>query len=298
MKVSELMKPTKYVPTGGASTYALACSLSGGSYKIPMERWYYRAFDEWGYPAHNSFLNNNAAAVHRSHYRGKYKGNWFSDPDSASVKNGSFVDLFVGDYWYVSGTYWMIADFDYFLGSGTDAHHMVLVPTRGLVSCPWGVANSDGNYYTDSGYAGSALRNYDKSFASSAKSQFFRTSSTYTEYIISKNHYGLTQTETAVTIGPTEAISLTAQMVFGHHAFDSQWNARYDVTPPVAPCGYGTNQLALFMLNPMAIRISSGAYWLWDSAGLMYAARVNTQGHVSFHTLNDTNQCRPYIVVM
>lgn len=76
-------------------------------------------------------LKYDGAGAHNAIYRGKNLGTAFTAAQSAAIRDGSFKDLYIGDYWTINGTVYRIADFDYFLRSGDTectAHHAVIVP--------------------------------------------------------------------------------------------------------------------------------------------------------------------------
>ena len=78
-----------------------------------------------------------SAKQHRNIWRGKNLGTSVSSEQKAAIKNGSFDDLYIGDYWVINGITWRIADMDYFFHCGdTDftQHHLVIVPDTNLVS--------------------------------------------------------------------------------------------------------------------------------------------------------------------
>ena len=83
----------------------------------------------------------------------------------AAIADGSFADLYIGDYWVIGGIYWRIAAFDYYLNSGDTScttHHVVIVPDARLYNAQMHNTNS-GNYEggaantTDGGYVGSDM---------------------------------------------------------------------------------------------------------------------------------------------
>ncbi len=111
------------------------------------------------------FSAGNAGA-HNAIYRGKFLGTSVTPEQFAQIDAGTFEDMYIGDYWTISGINWRIADFDYYLHTGYDPdnadgrwgevikHHVVIVPDRPL-----------GNYQkmnstdiTTGGYVGSEMR--------------------------------------------------------------------------------------------------------------------------------------------
>lgn len=81
-------------------------------------------------------LFNNAGA-HNAIYRGKNLGSSVTAAQYAEIADGTFKDMYIGDYWTIGGVNYRIAAFDYYLNCGdtnTTAHHVVLVPDTNLYS--------------------------------------------------------------------------------------------------------------------------------------------------------------------
>ena len=77
----------------------------------------------------------DGAGAHNSIYRGKNLGQAVSQTQSAAIQDGSFRDLFIGDYWEIAGVVYRIAACDYFLNTGDQylkQHHLVIVPDTTL----------------------------------------------------------------------------------------------------------------------------------------------------------------------
>lgn len=77
--------------------------------------------------------------LHRNTYRGKNLGTTFTDEQKEAIANGTFDDLYVGDYWNINGYTWRIADIDFFIDSLKPSdyekitnHHLVMIPDFGL----------------------------------------------------------------------------------------------------------------------------------------------------------------------
>lgn len=106
-----------------------------------------------------------APTMHKNLYRGKYLGTSVTAAQKAAIQNGTFKDLYIGDYWTIGGKDWVIADMDYFYNIGSTAltkHHLVILPRTPLYLH---VMNDD--YTTTGGYINSKMR---KSGLDSAKS--------------------------------------------------------------------------------------------------------------------------------
>lgn len=97
----------------------------------------------------------SGAGAHNSIYRGKNLGTSVTAAQWAAIADGSFTDLYIGDYWTIGGVNYRIAAFDYYLNSGDTectTHHAVIVPDTCLYS-----ATMNGTDTTTGGYVGSAM---------------------------------------------------------------------------------------------------------------------------------------------
>lgn len=97
----------------------------------------------------------SGAGAHNSIYRGKNLGSSVTDAQWAAIADGSFTDLYIGDYWTIGGVNYRIAAFDYYLNSGDTnctTHHVVIVLDTFLYNAAMNSTNT-----TDGGYVGSAM---------------------------------------------------------------------------------------------------------------------------------------------
>ena len=81
------------------------------------------------------------AATHNAIYRGKKLGKALTSKMLAGIRDGSFSDLYVGDYIETEDNIYRFMDFDYFLGCCSNAfggrierHHAILVPDKVMSS--------------------------------------------------------------------------------------------------------------------------------------------------------------------
>ena len=87
------------------------------------------------------------AGAHNAIYRGECLGTTPTAAQYAAIDNGSFDDMFIGDYWYDpnEGIHWRIAGFNYYQGTGTTnthrvlTNHVVIIPDECII----------GDTYTD-----------------------------------------------------------------------------------------------------------------------------------------------------
>lgn len=98
---------------------------------------------------------SSGAGAHNSIYRGKNLGTSVTAAQWEAIANGSFTDLYIGDYWVIDGVNWRIAAFDYYYKTGDiscTTHHAVIVPDTTLYSHDMNDTN-----VTTGGYIGSKM---------------------------------------------------------------------------------------------------------------------------------------------
>lgn len=125
-----------------------------------------KQLDEKFIPNTIARVANNAGA-HNTIYRGKYLGDNITQEQFAAMTNGTFEDLFIGDYWTIGGINFRIAAFDYYYGTGggdpLQKHHAVLVPDS--VSALFPGIQMNATATTTGGYLGSVMRQNNLDYA-------------------------------------------------------------------------------------------------------------------------------------
>lgn len=85
--------------------------------------------------------------MHRNVFRGKNLGEFITDEQLAAIRDGSFADLYVGDYWEKDGVRYRIADINYWKGVGyqesVQKPHILIVPDTILGSGQMHTSNSN-----------------------------------------------------------------------------------------------------------------------------------------------------------
>lgn len=87
---------------------------------------------------------------HNGGIRGNNLGSSFTAEQKAEIAAGTFDDIYVGDYWEISGVKYYIVDIDYYMNFGTPAttaHHIIVFPDDVISSQGYA---PDSNYYGDS----------------------------------------------------------------------------------------------------------------------------------------------------
>lgn len=106
-------------------------------------------------------FSSDNAIVHKTNIRGKNLGDTYTSQQKQAIADGSFDDLYLGDYWEKDGIKWQIVDINYWKDK---PNHLVIMPHKSL-----GLTKYDDRSTTVprwSGYASSHLRlNYIQSMA-------------------------------------------------------------------------------------------------------------------------------------
>lgn len=224
----------------------------------------------------------------RNVYRGKNLGNALTDAQKAAIKNGTFDDIFVGDYWSIGGVNYRVADMDYFYNCGDTnftKHHLVLVPDTILYS-----AKMNDENITTAGYVGSKMyTEYLASAKETIKAAFGDAVLTHRDYLIN-----------AVTDGhpsggawfDSEVELMNEIMVYGSHIYTPSGNGSMIVTRYTT----GKQQFALFALNPKMVNRRSW-YWLRDVVSSTNFACVSGNGVSTHNGASYSSGVRPYFII-
>lgn len=171
-------------------------------------------------------LMANGAGAHNARYRGKKLGTSVTADQWAAIQDGTFKDMYIGDYWEIGGVKWRIADFDYWLHCGDTEctkHHVVIVPDTTLYSAK--MNNSD---TTSGGYNGSVMRTTNLGTAKTTINSAFGSGHVLnhklllTNAVSSGNASGWAWYDSTVDL-------MSETMVYGTRAWDTVAHNGYDV---------------------------------------------------------------------
>ena len=264
--------------------------------------------------------------MHRNIFRGKYLGNRITDTQLTNIRNGSFEDLYVGDYWtipyevYNRGskkpipTNWRIADINYWLNRGDTkctTQHLVIIPDDVLVADTSNLApvetNSSIMYLmentnnTSYGYGRSLWRTYLKS-----KCYNPIIATIFGSMILEHREYLTTEvcqksTDVAFYGYPSKGEwfdcnyeSPSEIMIYGCNIFAAVGNGSVDVKSHTV----STTQLALFRLHPESILVpDEKEYWLRDVVNTSRYAFVSKNGEASYGNAASVKGYRPVFAI-
>ena len=101
-------------------------------------------------------LASNSIPFHNSYPRCKYLGTSITDAQNTAIKNRTYDDLFIGDYWTINGVNWRIVAIDYYYNVGDTNFgkgNIIVMPDTVLYDAQMNTADT-----TAGAYAGSLMR--------------------------------------------------------------------------------------------------------------------------------------------
>lgn len=226
--------------------------------------------------------------IHRKMFRGKQIGTSFGSEQKTAIQNGTFKDLWLGDYWTINGVNWRIVDIDYWYGMGnpvSNTHHLVIMPDASLYT-----EKMNDTSTTDGGYTGSKMYISGLTNAKSTITAAFGSAVlTRKEYLIN-----------AVTTGYPSAgawVDSTVElpnepMIYGSYIYAPSGNGTVDVKRYTC----SKTQLALFSVLPRFMNDTSG-YWLRDVVSATHFARVDNFGGATSTGGANTFGVRPVFAI-
>lgn len=230
-----------------------------------------------------------APTMHKNLYRGKYLGTSVTAAQKAAIQNGTFKDLYIGDYWTIGGKDWVIADIDYFYNIGSTPltkHHLLMLPRSPLYEA---CMKNDGT--TTGGYINSDMR---KTGLASAKSTI--TSAFGSLVLTHKDIFVNAVTNghpSGVTWVDSDVELMNEIMVYGTfvHAAVNEGT--------IVPSNYTTakTQLAIFKLNMKFLSDMRAWIWLRDVVSSDYFAHVGTDGRASCRGADRGYAVLPYFLI-
>lgn len=229
-------------------------------------------------------LFNNAGA-HNAIYRGKNLGTSVTSAQWAAIADGSFKDLYIGDYWVISGVNWRIAAFDYYLTTGDTAcntHHVVIVPDSNLYTHVMNDTN-----ITTGGYVGSKMYTEGLAQALTTIETAFGAS-----HILSHRQYLCNAVTNGYPSGgswyDSKVELMTEQNVYGGKVMSPMGNG----ATVVANYTVDKSQYPLFAHDPHMIS-NRQYFWLRDVVSAAGFADVSNYGIAGFYSASYGRGVRP-----
>ena len=230
--------------------------------------------------------------AHSRIFRGKNLGSTVTDEQKAAIRDGSFKDLFLGDYWVINNITWRIVDMNYWYNTHTaddeyfKSHHLVIMPDTCIGSAKM---KNDGT--TTGGYVGSDMYKTGLSSAKTAITNAFgNLVLTHGEYLVNAVSNG----KPSGAILKASTVELPSEiMMYGTNIYSP---GNDGITVPALRT-YCKTQLALFNVAPRYIVVEGTYYWLRDVVSSDSFARVSNNGCAHKRAANYPCRVRPYFCI-
>lgn len=221
------------------------------------------------------FMAGFSPEMHRNIFRGRCLGESITAGQLAVIRDGSFADLYVGDYWEINGTKYRIADINYWRNVGypesekVQKPHILIVPDTVLGSGQMHTSNSTYGGYRNSEMKSTRLNNIAKTLPDTFKSLLL------THRMFSDGAW------------INASVDLMSEvMVHGTYICTDNSNKQTS----------DTQQLALFRLAPELKTIGVN-YWLRNVAGSQTYTLISQYGDASTDAATSTYGIRPVFAV-
>lgn len=226
------------------------------------------------------------AGSHNGIFRGKNLGTSVTQKQWTAIQNGTFDDLYIGDYWVIGGVNWRIAAFDYYYNTGDTAfskHHAVIVPDTVLYS-----HNMNDTNTTDGAYVGSGMYTEGLEQAKTQIQNAFGASHVLSHRLLLTN----TTTNGYASSGEWKdsIVDLMCEnMVYGTMILSPMSNGKN------TPYNYRIEkgQLPLFSMAPQYTFVRSQPYWFRDVVSASTFAYADGNGYANNYNASYVLGVRP-----
>lgn len=231
-------------------------------------------------------LSAQGAGAHNSIYRGKDLGTSVTYKQWAVIKAGTFDNLFIGDYWTIGDIDWVIAAFDYYLGTGNTectTHHVVIVPRGVLYNAQMNSTNTANGAYFGSAMYKTELNSAKKTINNAFGSAHILNHRNHLQNAVSNGYpSGGAWYDSTVEL-------MTEENVYGCKIFGAIMNGS------TIPNNYvvDKSQFPLFRLRPDMQSVRAMWYWLRDVVSAGDFATVNADGNAGYSGASFAGGVRP-----
>lgn len=235
-------------------------------------------------------MTDPAWVAHRNIYRGKNLGNHITDEQLARIRDGSFEDLYVGDYWKINGNRYRIVDINYY----PIKDHLVIMPDHGVFNCKW---NDTSNI--SQGLLGSTIwTQYRDNAFNIMKDDITNLEDIRVGF---SQHIFNSVNDNGVTVGHVEIpnikmsipsqIHIIGSLSIGQASTDGHLQENGD--------GYEINQFSAFRLNSKLVKTDNNTrYWMRDILDIHNVAAIHFAGYnMTKNVLDQDTYIRPYFCI-
>ena len=233
-------------------------------------------------------LGASSIPFHNSYPRCKYLGTSITDAQNTAIKNRTYDDLFIGDYWTINGINWRIVAIDYYYNVGDtnfDKGNIIVMPDTVLYNAQMNTTDT-----TAGAYAGSLMRTQNLSSARTIAQNAFGSHLANHRIVLANS---------VDTSGPnnwdwydSDGVELPNEVqIYGIRAWGSALKG-FDVATQ-------KQQFPLLALAPQFVNTRQG-YWLQDVSSNSVSssfACVNYRGSADYLNASRSYGVRPSVTL-
>lgn len=226
--------------------------------------------------------------MHRIDFRGKNLGGVLTAKQKTAIKNGTFADLWLGDYWVINDIKWRIVDFDYWWNCGDSPfikHHLVVMPDANLA----GNKQMNPTNTVNGGYVGSLMRTSNINAAKAmCMAAFGENILSHRELLV--NEVADSKPSSVQWVDSTIELP-NEYMIYGHSCFSPSCDGSFSTTSYLIFPFSNTidkTQLSLFAVAPKFI-VTRQYYWLRDVVSRLHFAAVYNTGEIGYAGASHTS---------
>ena len=233
-------------------------------------------------------LGATSIAFHNAYPRCKYLGTSITDAQNTAIKNRTYDDLFIGDYWTINGVNWRIVAIDYYFNIGDTNFgkgNIIVMPDTVLYNAQMNETDT-----TAGAYGGSLMRTQNLNDARTIAQNAFGS------HLANHRIFLANSVDTSGPNGWTwydsDGVELPNEVqIYGTRVWGSALKG-YDV-------GTQKQQFPLMLLAPQFVNIRQ-TYWLQDVSSdsvSSYFAYVNSVGFADRYYASNSYGVRPSVTL-
>ena len=228
----------------------------------------------------------DGTGAHNAVYGGRYLGDSVTDEQYEAISDGTFTDLYIGDYWTIDDVNYRIAHFNYYYNTGDTnctTNHVTIVPDTCLLTSQ----QMNSSATTEGGYVGSAMYTDVLPEALEIVESAFGSDHILTHrlWLISAVTSGYSSTGAWYD---SQIELMNEQMVYGGFVFAAMSDG--STIPKQYRVSKSQLQLFKFRHDLIGVRVT---YWLRDVVSSATFAHVHGNGNASYGNASGSYGVRP-----
>ena len=229
---------------------------------------------------------------HNGRVRGKSLGTSITDSQNTAIKNRTYTDMFLGDYWLINSVYWVIVCFEYYYNVGDTVlqkGNIQVVPRRNLYTAQMHTTETNAyvagaaNNITTNGYTNS------NGFTTNLSPAITTATMAFGDHLCSHRIYCTSATSNGIPTAGAWRNSSGVELMNSCQLFGYPMSNIYDA-------GQQKQQFPLMALDPSAINTRE-SYWIQDTINATDFGLVLNTGIPTSRASSNVYGIRPVVTL-